>query len=333
MHHLFRGNLKQALQLAAELRQLGDMRDDVVTRVMACRATGITLLYSGDFAAAREYLERGLALYDPAHRLAYLELFPVDTLVSLSVNLSTVLVCLGYLDQARSRREAALTEAYQVSHSHTLALALWLVCLSGWFARLEPMLLSQYAEKLLAVSSDGGFPYWRAFALMVRGWSSAALRQLDQGISLLTTGLADIQASESIVYTPNSLEMLADAHRSARRPQVGLMYLTEGEQLAEATSVKWLAAETLRMRGELLDLAGDGHSAQASLSDAIVVAQQRRAKLFELRSATSLTRLWRDHGKPTEARDLLAPIYGWFTEGFDTPVLKEAKALLDQLAA
>jgi len=87
------------------------------------------------------------------------------------------------------------------------------------------------------------------------------------------------------------------------------------------------------MRGEQLDLAGDSRSGQASLRDAIVVAQQQRAKLFELRSATTLARLWRDEGKPAEARDLLAPIYGWFTEGFDTPVLKEAKALFDQLAA
>jgi predicted ATPase len=125
--------------------------------------------------------------------------------------------------------------------------------------------------------------------------------------------------------------MLADAYRVGGAPELGLAQIAEAERLAEATQVEWVLAETLRLRGDLLAQTGDRMAAEASYREALALAQQQSAKLWELRAATSLARLCREQGRRTEARDLLAPLYGSFTEGFDTADLKDAKALLDEL--
>jgi class 3 adenylate cyclase/predicted ATPase len=332
MHYLFRADLERTHRLAAELRQLGETRADGATRVMAWRASGIACLYSGNFSDARSYFDRALALYDPADRVVCAEAFPVDALVSLLAQSSTVLVCSGYLDQARSMRESALTEANRLSHAHTLALALWLICLSGWIARLDIAVLLRYADELLSLSVSHGFPYWRAFASMMRGWCLAASGRIGDGIALLTAGLAELRATGSIVYTPSALMMFADVHRLADQPGVALAYLDDAQQLTDTTQAGWTTAETQRMQGELLLLAGDTESAESRFRSAVALACRQNAKLFELRAATSLARLWRDQRRRTEAHGLLAPVYGWFTEGFETPALKEAKALLDELS-
>jgi predicted ATPase len=140
------------------------------------------------------------------------------------------------------------------------------------------------------------------------------------------------RALESTLYIPHGLVMLADAYRIGGAPEVGLAQISEAERLAEETEVKWVLAETLRLRVDLLAQTGDRMAAEASYRDAIALAQRQDGKLFELRAATSLARLWCDQGKHADARELLAPVYGWFTEGFDTADLKDAKALLDDLA-
>ncbi len=131
--------------------------------------------------------------------------------------------------------------------------------------------------------------------------------------------------------TLDVLIRLADAYRLAGQPEPALRHLAEAGRFAETTQTKWVQAEALRLQGDLLILTGDHAAAEASFRDAIALAQRQGAKLFELRASTSLARLWRDQGKRAEARDLLDPIYNWFTEGFDAPDLKDAKALLEQL--
>jgi predicted ATPase len=135
-----------------------------------------------------------------------------------------------------------------------------------------------------------------------------------------------------IVWRPWLLTLLGDACRKARQWQVALAHLAEAQRLAEKTEVRWCQAETLRLTGDVLLAMGDRAAAEAIYREAITIAQRQSAKLWELRTATSLARLWRDEGKRSEAGDLLAPVYGWFTEGFDTPVLQEAKALVEELA-
>jgi len=159
----------------------------------------------------------------------------------------------------------------------------------------------------------------------------AASGQPAQGIPLLTAGLEHQRALGSTRYIPHGLTMLADAYRVGGAPELGLAQISEAERLAEATQVKWVLAETLRLRGDLLAQTGDHTAAEASYREALALAQQQDAKLWELRTATSLARAWHDQGKRTEAHALLAPVYSWCTEGFDTADLKDAKALLDQL--
>jgi tetratricopeptide (TPR) repeat protein len=333
VHHALRADLDKAQQLATEMRRLGETQNDVVARVMAYRVSGYASLAFGDFVTARDYLERSLGLYNPTDRAIFAELTPQDIVPTLLSFLACALVCSGHLDQARSRRDAALTEARRLSHAYTSAYAGWWDWYVGWIARSEPGALLQSAEKLLALSVHGGLAFWRAMAIANRGWCLAALGQPEQGIPLVASGLREYHATGNTQFTPLLLTTLADAHRIAGNPQAGLKQLAEAERLAEATRERIVLSETLRLRGDLLLLTDDRGGAEASFTDAIAVARRQAARLFELRATTSLARLWRDQDKCAEARELLAPVYGWFTEGFDTLDLKEARALLDELAA
>ena len=333
VHHLEQGDLGTAQQIAEQLRQLGNEQDDNVIRVMSFCASGSTHMFLGDFATARDYLERGLALYEPAHRAAHSEPTAVDVLVDLSGNLTWILACLGYLDQARTRCDSMLAEARSLGHAHTLGFALWWSWLANWFVRSDPTGLLACADELLALSTERGFAFLHAVALVHRGWALAALGHANDGIQLLSEGLAGFRATECINPTPPGLTMLADANRLAGQLPVGLAHLAEAERIADETEIRYVQAETLRLRGDLILASGiDPAVAEPCYDRAIALARRQGAKLFELRSTTSLARLWRDQGKRTEARDLLDPIYNWFTEGFEAPDLKDAKALLDELA-
>src|SRR5262249_707125 len=147
----------------------------------------------------------------------------------------------------------------------------------------------------------------------------------------LTKGLAAYRATGGVI-PPQALLTLAEGYAKLGRPSEGLHCLTEAAEIVDATDERTSEAELHRLRGDLLNATADAAAAEKSYKQAPAVAGRQKAKLFELRAATSLARLWRDQGKRAEARDLLAPIYDWFTEGFDTPVLRDAKALLDELA-
>jgi predicted ATPase len=157
------------------------------------------------------------------------------------------------------------------------------------------------------------------------------LGRADEGIPLLASGVAGQR--DLGFFLPWALTLLADACRMAGQWQAALEHLAEARRLAEETEARWFQAETLRLTGEVLLATGDAAAAEASYREAIAIAHQQNAKLFELRAAINLARLWRDQGKRTAASDLLAPVNGWFTEGFSTPVLQEAKELLEELAA
>ena len=152
-----------------------------------------------------------------------------------------------------------------------------------------------------------------------------------EGIAQMTEGLGAFRSTGTVSFLPRFLTLIAEAYGRARQPLVGLEHLTEAIDIVERTEGHEYEAELYRVRGQLLLALGDRAAAEESYCSALAVARRQSAKLWELRVSTSLGRLWRDQGKRIEARDLLAPIYDWFTEGFDTPVLQDAKALLDQL--
>jgi predicted ATPase len=267
------------------------------------------------------------------HRAVYSEVLPNDALVQMWTHSSYLLACLGHLDQALLQRDAAVDEARRVSHPLTLGIALGSASWLGSIASLDPGSVLQSADELLALANEHGLEFHRTSALALRGWCLAGMGRADEGIALLTAGMAGWNEIGLMILTPWVLTLLGDACRMAGQHQAALAHIGEARRLAEATQERWAQAETLRLSGKVMLATGDPVAAEVSYREAIAVAQQQGAKLWELRAATTLARLWRDQGKRAEARDLLAPVYNWFTEGFGTPVLQEAKALVEELVA
>ena len=332
LYHACRADLERARRLAAEMGGLGEASGDVPTRVMGCDARGFTCFNLGEFTEGRTYIEQGLLLYDRA-QLSYAELLPYDLLVMLRIHSSLLLSYLGYLDQAFFQSDAALEEARRLSHPHDIAIALGFALIRAWCVGSDPKSLLQRADEHQALATEHGLGLHRANALLLRGWCLAALGRADEGIRLFRRGLAALQDVGFMLHRPCYLTILADACRMAGQAQVALEHLAEAHRLADETQNRWFLAETLRLRGDLLLSMGDPAAAETSYGEALALARQQSARLWELRAAMSLARLWHDQGKPAEARALLAPVYGWFTEGFGTPVLQEAKALLEELSA
>ena len=313
--------------------QLGEARNDPVVKSTACMNAAAAWFYRGEFVAARAYAEQVLELYDPAHSAAFAMISPQLPQPVALVFLSNALSCLGLLDQAMVQCDKALANAQQRAHALTLAAVLSLACDRGISVRSEPALLLARAEDLQAHCAEHVLPYFAAVASVHRGSALSRLGSTDQGLALVAKGLAAYRATGALVHVPRFLLLLADCYRNAGEPQEGLKYIDEAAHLIEATQIRSAEADMYRRRGEFLLVVGDRAAAEASFLQAIDVARRQKAKLFELQAASMLAQFWRDQGKRAEARDLLDPIYNWFTEGFDAPDLKDAKALLDELTS
>jgi predicted ATPase len=226
-----------------------------------------------------------------------------------------------------------LAEARRLGHAFSLVYALNMALATAWILCVEPADQLLLADEFLALSNEGGFSWYRACALVARGWCLSAMGQSNEGIQLIANGLAAMRATGTTLTTSDVLTRLADVYRLAGDEKAALTHLAEAEHFSETTRTQWVHVETLRLRGDLLTLTGDHAAAEVSYLNAIALAQRQCAKLLELRAATGLAKLWRNQNRPAEAHCLLSPVYGWFTEGFGTPVLQEAKALLDELSA
>jgi predicted ATPase len=328
---LARADLKQARQLADEMAALGEVTGDRPTRVLGDNAAGFVSFYLGEFTTARTRLERALASYDPADRDSYSEVLPNDMRIRLQSHYSYVLTCLGHLDQALLQCNAAVDGARRLHHPLTLALAVGSAVWTGLLVPLDARSLRQEADELLALANEHGLEFHRISTLAQRGWCLAALGHADEGIRLLNAGITGLRETRLMIFRPFYLTLLADARRMAGQFHAALDHLAEARRVVEDTEERCCQAATLRLTGEVLLAIGDSAAAEAHYCEALDIARQQTAKLWELRAAMSLARLLRDQGKHSEARDLLAPVYDWFTEGFGAPVLQEAKALLGEL--
>jgi tetratricopeptide (TPR) repeat protein len=322
--HVARAEYRLAVSLGKQVEGIGKARNNVAIQMAGCLLQGISHLYLGELVAARTLLG-GHA--DPAHPPADLwsALFPPLRLACLGLTL----VFLGYIDQARSQMGEALSLARRTRTPHVLAQVLmgasWLDLTTG-----SPL---GHAEELLALSTEQKFPRWLGWALAFRGVSLAAVGQSQEAFTLLTQALTQLRAIGPIVGMPRLLAWLANVSAMLGRPYEAWNYLAEAAQLVEATDERIGEADVLyRVPSDLLNAAGDRSGAEQHYRQAIAVAERQGAKLSQLWTSIRLARLWRDQGRQAEAHGLLASIYGWFTEGFDAPVLKEAKALLDELA-
>jgi class 3 adenylate cyclase/predicted ATPase len=331
-----RGKLDLALGHAAAMRRLAEAENDRRVLVTSCRMIGQLQRGRGEFGEARARLEEGLALFDPADRPFYTALALQDAQVAILNFLSDVLGALGYLDQSRARGDEALAAARRLAQPFTLVMALHFsmhaMARAGRVDTASASAALPRAEELEALVAEHNFRGFWGVGLMFRGWCRTTLGQTHEGIALLEEGFAAYRKSRQVFYVPLFLTLLADAHRRAGRTAAASARLAEAIEATNAHQDRWFEAEIHRLRGEVLRDSGDHASAEACLRTAIDVARRQSAKLWELRSSVSLAQMLRDQGKRTEARDLLAPVYDWFTEGFDTPDLKGAAKLLSELA-
>jgi predicted ATPase len=313
------------------METLGETRKDQATLLLGHYIHGASCYYRGEFATARGLLELCDGLRDPAARAICAAIAVADPHAASLSHLALTLALLGHIDQGRARADEALSEARSLDHPFTVAFALSKVCAVEAAAGLQHE-SGRHAEELVALSNEHGFPLWLGLGLLQYGRSLTALGQVQDGLALLARGLSVLRGAGAVVHTPRALCFLAEAHAKVGHLQEGENSLVEAAQLIETTQERSGEAELHRLRGDMMNARGDQAAAEQNYHRALAVAERQSAKTFGLRAATSLARLWRDQGRCTEARDLFVPAYGSFTEGFDTPILRAAKVLLDQLA-
>jgi predicted ATPase len=325
-----RGELDLALRVAEDLLRLSRQRNDSAGLVLGHLSSGGNLMFAGRFASSRPYLEQVLALYDPISHRSLVDQAAVHPQVASQAFLGIVLFCLGFPDQALAQSSAAIAEARTHAHPHSLALSLAygtrLLSLGG-----DNAALNERADELVAVTTEQGFPVWRVQGTIFRGWVKVKNGDVTEGMSLLRNGSTAFRATRAETWMPHFIALLAGACEIAGQVEEAVTLLDDALQIVERTGERWFAAELNRRKGQLLLRQGHAEAAEKLYRKALSIAEEQEAKLWELRAAASLARLWRGQGRPAEARDLLAPVYGWFTEGFDTQDLKDAKALLDEL--
>jgi TOMM system kinase/cyclase fusion protein len=324
--------LRTAHALGEQLLILAQQTQDTPMLVAAHTALGTTLFFLGEVAAAHTHLAQGIALYDPQQHRASAFLYREDIGVICHSYAAWTLWCLGYLEQGLARSVEAATLARQLAYPFSLAHAMVLAALFHSFRR-DVCLSQECAEAAIVLAMDQGFPHHRAIGSILRGWTLAHQGQAQDGIEQLHQGLRACQVIGIELLRPYYLALFADAHGTVGHQEFELKVLTEALTLMDTTGERVWEPELYRLKGTLLLQQSLDHQAEAEtcFQQAIDIARTQQAKSFELRTATSLARLWQQQGKRQEAYDLLAPVYGWFTEGFDTPDLQDAKALLEAL--
>jgi predicted ATPase len=325
--------LQTAYTLSEQLLVLAQQVQDPGMLSSAHRASGSTLSYMGEPASALTHLTQGIALYDPQQHRASVFLYGEDAGVVCRIHAARVLWCLGYLDQGLARIDEALTLAQQIAHSFSLGFALSSAALFHQLRR-EERVTQERAEAANSLATAQGFPFWSAYSSILRGWALAHQGQAQEGIEQIRQGLMAFRATGAELLPPYFMALLTEAYGTLGQPEAGLTVLAEALTLVDKTGERWYEPELHRLKGALLlQQSTDNHAeAQACFHRALDIARRQQAKSLELRAATSLGRLWQQQGKRAEARQLLAEVYSWFTEGFDTLDLREAKALLDALA-
>src|SRR5215510_5013850 len=293
---------------------------------------GISLYYLGDFVASREQCTQGLILYDTQQPRSRTAFFGQDTGVACYTFEALALWLLGYPDQALHRSREGLTLAQQLAHPFSLAFAL----LHGavlHVARREGQATLEVSEAALTLATEQGFAFWLARGTFLRGWALTTQGDEREGIAQMCQGQEATRSIGAEVGRSGFLALLAAAYGAAAQPEKGLEVLAEALSVVNNKGERYYEAEIHRLTGELLlaGFADQQAASEASFHQALIVARAQQAKSWELRAAMSLARLWQQQGKQAEARQLLAEVYGWFTEGFETADLQEAQALLEVL--
>ena len=329
--HSMRAEHSSALDVARQCLALAAHHDHPGVSALANRFMGQTLYFAGAFTDARAHLERTLALCATNPRaIETYRRFGVDDAVNSLAFLSSTLWFLGYPDQSADAAEKAESRARQIGRSFTIALTLGNIVVLGTIGGDARRALA-HADEAISLSVDNEFAGIERRSRFFRGALLAQAGDLQPGIELMRSALAATERNSERNRRTLYLSQLASAHASLGELEVGKRLLDEGVELAEATGERFFEAELHRLRGAVLLELDRRSEAEAELQRALAIARQQQARWWELRASTCLAKHWRDEGKYAEATSLLEPIYSWFTEGSDTPDLKDAKGLLDQL--
>jgi predicted ATPase len=296
------------------------------------RIVSTALFTIGDYPAVFSHTERAVALYVPEEHRALAFRFGQDIGVSALCYYTLALWHLGYPDQARNAARETLRNAKQSAHIHTVAYAVFHL---GIKAALERNVseIAECSNELVALAREHGFGQWSGWGLMMQGWALAQRGQGPISVDRVRQGLTVTRETGARAFEPIFLGLLAESLALTGSTEEGLAIIAEALTMAKASGQNGNDAELHRLQGELLGHlpSPDRTEIEASFRLALAVAREQGTRGCELRAAISLTRLLVDHDRHDEARNLLAPVYDWFTEGFDTPDLREAKALLDEL--
>ncbi|MGO9331575.1 MAG: hypothetical protein ACLQJ0_26185, partial [Steroidobacteraceae bacterium] len=320
--------------LAAQLLALAEKQRATVPLMIGHRLMGQSLLFTGDIAEGRAHLDQAIVLYDHAEHRSLATRFGQDVgVVALSFR-SFALWFLGYPEAALRDTDDALKNAREMGQAATLMYALAHAAIPYTLCGNRAA-AAAYAQELVILAEEKGAPFWKAFGMMNQGSVLALAGKASGATEMLISGIAAWRTTGATVWLPLFLPHLASAHTELGQFEEAWRCIGEAMTAAETTKEKCCEAEIHRSAGEiaLMSPERDAAKAEAHFERAIAIARAQKAKSWELRAATSLAQLWRDQGKRDEAGDLLAPVYGWFTEGFDTLDLKEAKALLKELHA
>jgi predicted ATPase len=295
---------------------------------------GNALMLTGNIPQGRTHYNKAFALYDPAKHRPLAIRFGQDVGVSIFVFRGLAQWMLGYPDSALADVDQALENTRDGGHAGTLMYAHFHTALTNILCAKYPAANAQSSEAV-QLADEKGAAIWKALGTMEKGCVVALSGSALEATQMITSGISTYQSTGSRVYLPFFLSHLSRAHAEIGQFDDAWRCIGEAMTAVETTRERWCEAEVHRTRGEIALLSPNPNAAKAEayFERALAVAREQMAKSWELRAAMSLARLWRDQGKRDEARELLAPVYGWFTEGFDTHDLEEAKALLHALTS
>ncbi|HEV8712154.1 MAG TPA: hypothetical protein VGX03_04915, partial [Candidatus Binatia bacterium] len=340
--YITQGELQTGRELAEQTMRLAQSVQDPALLVQGHLVLGEVLYWSGEWAPARGHFERAIALYDP--RRPRPPWAWIDAKVPSLSYAALALWMLGYPDQALKRSQEAFTLAQELSHPFSLA---WALHFAAWLyqCRREVQATQEQAEALIALCTEQGFPFWLAPGIRFRSWALAEQGQREEGLAQIRQGRAAGRVTRARIGRSHSLALQAEMCGKVGQAEEGLVLLADALAAVDTTGERFYEAELYRLKGELVLQSGVRSpeskppnrnpqlevEAEACFLKAIEIARRQQAKSLELRAVMSLSRLWQQQGKKKEAHEMLAEIYGWFTEGFDTKDLQEAKALLEEL--
>jgi predicted ATPase len=332
-YYLVQSQLHTAREIGETLLRLMQRAPNPMLAVSTHYALGVTWLYLGVLPMARTHLEAGIAHYRSGQRRTLMSGMGNNPGVGCHANAARALWLLGYPAQALVHAHETLMLAHELAHAYSLAYAQWGSAIIYQMCRDVPAVYEQ-ADAAVTLSTAQGFPQWTAYGTSLRGWALARQGQDEEGMAQIHQGITAARATGAVLAIPYFCTLLAEVCDHVDHSADVLHALAEAHTLVEQHAERWWEAEVYRLRGVVLLLQPGTLPAEAEtwLRRALDIARRQEAKSLELRAAMSLCRLWRQQGKQAEARALLAPIYHWFTEGFDTADLQEAKTLLEDLA-